>query len=180
MKEIKIEKKKVVFTQTPPECMINDFGVEEDELCTRKGCICGNKDFKEYGDNRVLEIVKNEYYDEEEGYEYELFDELKKVMGVEYDAFDLMGYSQGDWNIVYLPKNENNSKYVEWLEAMYFGKYDEYCNEDYYAIPILHSIAWKSPDAIKEEIACSTGLSVDEITLKKFTGYKKIAEYEEV
>ena len=180
MKEIKIEKKKVVFEQTPPEEMCSYEYELRDEFEMNGGVICGNKDFVEFGDEKLISIVKNDYEDSELGYDYEVLDELKKVTGREYEEFEILGYCQGDWNYVYLPKKETNRDYINWIEAMYFGMFDEYWNEDYWTIPIIHKDSWKGNDSIKEAIACETGLSVDEITLRNFTGYKKIAQFEEV
>ena len=178
MKE-KNEKKKVVFTQTPPEKIYVDFEDEEEELCYRKGCIYGNTRYRGLGDEEILQIVKSDYEDEEFGYNYDILEELEKVTGMQYETFEIKGYSQGEWNIVYLPKDENNSKYVEWIETLFFGKYDEYYNKEYWRIKIPHSISWKGAEAIKKEIASETDLTMDEITLQNFTGYSRIANYEE-
>lgn len=179
MKEIKIEKKKVVFEQTPPEEVYLDYFDFDEELSFVGGCICGNRDLKSFGNEDLISIAMNNYEDDELGYDYEPLEMLKKKTGNEYVKVELCGYCQRDWNYLYLPKESATDEYIDYIESFYFGKVDEYYNEDYFTIPILHSLSWKGPDKIKQVISEETGLSVDEIAIKEFKGYKKVAQYEE-
>jgi len=179
MKKIEIEKKKVVFEQTPPEEVYLDYFNFDEELSFVGGCICGNRDYKSFGNDDLISIATHNYEDEELGYDYDPLEMLKKKMGKEYVCKELCGYSQSDYNYIYLPKENATEEYIDYIESFYFGKIDEFYNEDWFAIPILHSVTWKGVDKVKEAISIETGLSVDEIAIKIFKGYKQIAQYEE-
>lgn len=171
--------KKVVFEQTPPEEVYLDYFDFDEELSFVGGCICGNKDYKSFGNEDLISIAMNDYEDEKVGYDYDPLEMLKKKMGKEYVKVDLCGYCQRDWNYLYIPKENATDEYIDYIESFYFGKVDEYYNEEWFTIPVLHSVCWKGVDKIKEAISIETGLSVDEIAIKEFKGYKKVAEYEE-
>ena len=179
----------VVFTQTPA-------GQEEDWFDMYYGddyifdkdsegiVIYGNRRFKSFGDDTLLEIVKGNYegdenWNEEEGYyeNYDVIEMLKKVTGKDYKRRAIYGYSQGDWQNIYFPSE--NSDLIKDIETYYFGKYDEWYSEDEGSLAIPHDITWKGNEAIKKYISDELGVPVDKIKLRKFKGYRQVADYDE-
>lgn len=65
--------------------------------------ITGNRNFRSMGSDTALNIIKGEYHDDElaeevgNGYEYDVIEELNKIMGGDWQKDQLTGYSQGDW-----------------------------------------------------------------------------------
>lgn len=170
-----INMEKIIFTQTPPMEMFGDHIDFDEELGWANACICGNRRFKEYGDKDAIDIIK-EY---QNGDDNEL-KELKKHFKKEFVKHCIQGYSQGDYTYLYIPKKNDKNFNIKYIEAIYFGAYEEYYNEEYGAIAIIDDIAWKGSEDIKKEIAKNCGLDAKDIVLKKFVDYQKVAQYEEV
>ena len=79
-----------ILRKVPDEdmnCSFEDY-VEIDKY---KIIICGNREFQEIGDKRLLAIVKGNYYDGDNGYNYEILDELKKVTGKAWKTYNMRG-----------------------------------------------------------------------------------------
>ena len=170
--------KKLVFKQTDPESMWCDTGYDfELEMQELKGVITGNRDYKEYGDNTLIDIIKGNYYDDDLGYDYETFEELKKITGKEYEKWTIRGYNQSDWNYIYLPKENVNHEEIRYIEAMFFGMYDEFYNDSEGSIIITHDVSFKGVKAIKKYIAETIGYKLSEVKIKLFERYKQVAVY---
>ena len=110
--------------------------------------IYGNRHFKSYGNETLLDIVKNDYYDDEVGYFYETFETLEKITGKKWQATTIRGYSQSEWQEVYYTNAISKEKLVE-IENFYMGKvyefkvFEEDDEESAYYEYIPDSIVWK-------------------------------------
>ena len=170
---------KKIFKQVDPESMCYcDTGYDfELEMQLLNGVITGNREYNDYGDNILIDIIKGNYYDDDLGYDYNAFEELKKITGKEYEKWIIRGYCQSDWNYIYLPKENVNHEEIRYIEAMYFGLYDEYYNESEGSIIITHDVCSKGVKSIKEYIAKAIGINFKEVKIKLFESYKKVAVY---
>ena len=114
-----------ILRKVPDEDMNYSF---EDyiDIDKSKIIICGNREFQEIGDKRLLAIVKGDYYDGDTGYNYEILDELKKVTGKVWKTYTMRGYCQGDWQILYYVVDEVTSSEIETIENFYMGKVTEF------------------------------------------------------
>ena len=146
-----------------------DFSRYEDKMV-----IAGNRDFREFGDDELIKITKNDYYDYDEtlieneddscyedviGYNYETAEELAKVSGKKNwvkDAF--RGYSQSDWQTVWYVKDEVSQNEFNYMEAFYMGMVSEFRDEDECCYYVPNSIVWKGKKAICDYL----GLKVDD------------------
>lgn len=142
--------------------------------------ICGNREFQEIGDKRLLAIAKENYYDGDTGYDYEILDELKKVTGKVWKTYTMRGYCQGDWQILYYVVDEVTSSEIETIENFYMGKVTEFeieeDGEDVYIDFIPDDIVWKG----KKSICDYFGLKEEETTIYEDDGYEKVYKYKEM
>jgi len=156
------------LTQVDPSNVWYEFEDEtgiEYELNNNTIVITGNRDFKDIGDSDLIKVIKGDYYDDDEvfieepdgscreetiGYEYDTYEELKKLTGKEWDQTTIKGYSQGDWQDVYFVKGEVSADRIEEIENFYMGKVSEFRDEDacYYYVP--DDVVWKGKKAICE------------------------------
>ena len=112
----------IKLRQVNPENVLYDFEDEVDfSQYEDKMVIAGNRDFKEFGDDDLIKIIKNDYYDDDEtlvenedgscyedeiGYNYEIAEELAKVSGKKnWVEGSFRGYSQSDWQKVWYVKD---------------------------------------------------------------------------
>ena len=127
--------------------------------------ICGNRTFQEIGDKRLLAIVKENYYDGDVGYNYEILDELKKVTGKVWKTYTMSGYCQGDWQILYYVVDEVTSSEIETIENFYMGKVTEFeieeDGEDVCNSFIPDDIVWRG----KKFICDYFGIKEEETTI---------------
>ena len=169
---------KIVFTQNTDDYY--DYFVEDDinDIVENIGAVIdGGRNFKDFGDETLLKVVKGNYYDEDEGYDYDTLEELKKVSGgVDFSDYNIQGYSQGDWARVYAPEKTRDDDIQE-IEDLFFGKYEVYDNDEYGFIRVPHDITWKGTQDIKKYIANIIGVNAEDILIKKFKGWKKTPEY---
>lgn len=77
----------------------------------------------------------------------------------------MRGYTQGEWNDIYYPIEDESA--IDYIEAIYMGKYDIFANADneWYVVP--HDIAWDGSEKIKEYLSEQSGVDKDKIVLKK-------------
>ena len=137
------------------DCLDYDF---EEEVCfeTNKDnvVICGNWRYKSFGDETLLNIISYDYYDDELGYDYNIFEELEKVTGKKWCSSEIRGYCQSDWNTIYYVEEEVSEERIKELEAYYFGKVDccdcyyEKDGEMDYSVYIPHYILWEGEKTI--------------------------------
>ena len=165
-----------ILRKVPDEYMNYSF---EDyvDIDKSKIIICGNREFQEIGDKRLLAIVKGDYYDGDNGYNYEILGELKKVTGKVWEGTTLRGYSQGDWQTLYYVVDEVTPDEIETIENFYMGKVTEFEIEEYgeYVCNsfIPDDIVWKG----KKSICDYFGIKEEETTIYD---YEKVYKYKEM
>lgn len=161
--------------QVSPENVWYKFEDEIDfDQYKDKMVITGNRNFQSFGDSDLIDVVKGDYYDEDEtlienedgscyedviGYDYETAEELAKLSGKKnWVEGCFRGYSQGDWQNVWYAKDEVGQDELEYMEALYMGKMSEFHDEDmcYYHVP--DDVVWKG----KKEICDYLGLNPDD------------------
>ena len=142
--------------------------------------ITGNTHYKSYGDKKLIDIINNDYYDDEAGYDYEPLAYLEKITNKKWECKTISGYSQGDWNELYYVVDEVTEEYIDILEAFYFGMVDEFIVEEdeefNYHVYIPHDIVWKGKEAICNEV----GLKPEDTIVLIDDGYKKVYNYKEL
>ena len=165
----------IKLRQVNPENVWYDFEDEVDfSQYEDKIVIAGNRDFKEFGDDTLIKITKNDYYDDDEtlienedgscyveeiGYNYDTAEELAKVSGKKnWVEGTFSGYSQSDWQKVWYVKDEVSQDELDYMEAFYMGKVSEFSDEDecYYSVP--DDVVRKGKKAICDYL----GFKVDE------------------
>ena len=141
--------------------------------------ICGNDDFRSFGDKKLISIVEGTYYDKEVGYNYETLEELKKVTGKVWEETTLRGYSQGDYQTLYYVDEEVDKEEIEMIENFYMGKVSEFEVEedgDTYHEFVPDDVVWEG----KKSICDYLGLSVDSTTIYEDDRYEKVYKYKEI
>lgn len=148
-----------ILTQVAKEDMFDyDFREAIGDGFDNDIAITGNRDYIEYGNETAIEIIKRDYYDDDEnengeaiGYDYEVEAELEKVTGKKWHQTCMRGYSQSDWQYLYYT-DEVSDKMVEFIEDAYMGKLTEYHNEteDCWGYYVPDDIAWKGKEAVCE------------------------------
>lgn len=174
----------------------DEYFAEED--VEKKILVYGNRDFREYGDSTLLDVVKGNYYDDDIdpatgeaiGYDYETLPELQKLTGKEWAEYEFKGYSQGDWQDVYYVKDEVSQKRLEYLDAYYMGKYSEYRvfeniggdpqdvddSEFDYSVYVTHDTEWDGKEAICKELGFDPATTV----ILQDDGYQRVYKYKEL
>lgn len=143
---------KTILTKVRDEDTYIDFE-ELVDLDLNNIIIFGNSRFKSYGNSTLLDIVKNDYYDDEVGYDYETFDMLEKVTGKKWEITTIKGYSQSDWQEVYYTKDISQEE-IDEIENFYMGKvcefkvFEEDDEESVYYEYVPDSIVWKGKKSI--------------------------------
>lgn len=110
----------------------------------------------------------------------DICDALTLITGQRWDVCTLRGCSQGDWQCCYYNAERWSGDALERLEMEYFNTGSEwhvYDGDD--LCTSVYCYEW-SNDGIRREIADAAGVSPEDVTLQKFTGYERIAQYEEV
>lgn len=152
----------------------------EDEVNYFNLVITGNRDYRSFGDSDLIKIINNDYYDDETAYDYDVFEELKKITGKEWSYSYIRGYCQGDWNIVYYQLDtENIDKVIKFIETFYFGKYSEFVigeDEDQYTDFVPHDVVWNGKKAICEHL----GLDPENTIILEDDGFIKEYKYKEI
>ena len=167
-----------ILRKVPDEDVYYNF---EDfiELDKKRFIICGNDDFRSFGDKKLISIVEGAYYDKEVGYDYETLEELKKVTSKVWEETTLRGYSQGDYQTLYYVDEEVDKEEIEMIENFYMGKVSEFEVEedgDTYHEFVPDDVVWEG----KKSICDYLGLDVDSTTIYKDDGYKKVYKYKEI
>lgn len=170
-----------ILKKVPSEHSYYDF-TDQVELDYSKVCICGNRDFSEFGDQDYIDIIEGNYYDDETGYEYDKFEQLKKVTGKTWKVRTMKGYSQSEWTDLYYVEGEVSEEYLKEIEDFYMGKVDEFRviedeDEDtIYHVFIPHDIVWKG----KESICRYLDLPPEYTVVYEDDGYEKVYKYKEI
>ena len=172
---------KTILRKVPDEDTYYRFE-DEVEIDTERIIIYGNHDFREFGDSVLLSIVSGDYYDDDTGYEYDIFEELEKVTGKKWKQTTIKGYSQGDWQDVYYAEGEVSEAYIEEIENFYMGKITEFrATEDddqdsCYTAYVPDDVVWEGKDAICRYL----DLQPETTTILKDDGYEKVYKYVEI
>lgn len=172
---------KTILRKVPVEDMYYRFE-DEVEIDTEKIIIYGNHNFREFGDSVLLSIVSGDYYDDDTGYEYDIFEELEKYTGKKWKQTTIKGYSQGDWQDVYYVEDEVSKEYIEEIENFYMNKISEFrAIEDddpdfYYIVYVPDDVVWKG----KEAICMYLDLQPETTIILKDDGYEKVYKYVEI
>lgn len=109
-------------------------------------------------------------------------DALQLITGREYDAAQIRGCCQGEWNNIIYPA-EYGREWLNNFEIEYFNMGAEWrINEDspdsddnYY----IYTHAWND-DGIRAEIADAAGVDPADVVLYVFDGYEHTPKYKEV
>ena len=169
---------KTILRKVPDEDTYYRFE-DEVEIDTERIIIYGNHNFREFSDSILLSIVKGDYYDDELGYEYDIFEELEKYTGKEWKQTTIKGYSQGDWQDVYYVEGEVSKEYIKEIEDFYMGKVTGFTvsedNGDYDEF-VPNDIVWEGKEAICKYL----GLPLESTTIYEDVGYEKVYKYKEI
>lgn len=166
-----------------PEDWYYDF---EEETCfndsfLERVIICGNSDFKSYGDKELISVIKNDYYDEEKGYDYDILEQLEKLTHKKWEKSCFRGCNQGDWQHIYFAIEEVSSEELHYLEDFYMGDVEcfdveEENEEGFYQVYIPYNVCWNGKIAICEYL----GFHPENTTVLVDVGYHKVYDYEEL
>ena len=172
---------KTILRKVPVEDMYYRFE-DEVEIDTERLIIYGNHNFREFGDSVLLSIVSGDYYDDDTGYEYDIFEELEKYTGKKWKQTTIKGYSQGDWQDVYYVEDEVSKEYIEEIQNFYMGKITEFSviedddPDSCYVVYVPDDIVWKGKDAICQYL----DLQLETTLILKDDGYEKVYKYVEI
>lgn len=112
---------------------------------------------------------------------------LHLITGRAWDWCTLRGCCQGDWQYCIYPADDWDGDSLERLEAEYFNTGSEWIIHDGQEAPespedidgyCVYCTGWND-DLIRKEITDAAGGRPEDVKLYKFTGYARIAEYEE-
>jgi hypothetical protein len=162
-----------------PDEDMNYYFEEYMDIDESKIIICGNRHFREIGDEKLLSIVEGKYYDEETEYDYETLDELKKVTGKVWETHTMRGYCQGDWNTLYYVVGEVDEDEIELIENFYMGKVTEFEIEEdgtTYHDYVPDDVVWRGKKSICEYF----GIKEEETTIYEDDGYTRVYRYKEM
>ena len=170
--------KRFIVKKIPDEKVYYNFD-DCVEIDTERIIIYGNHNFREFSDSMLLSIVKGDYYDDELGYEYDIFEELEKYTGKKWKQTTIKGYSQGDWQDVYYVEGEVSKEYIKEIEDFYMGKVTGFTvsedNGDYDEF-VPNDIVWEGKEAICKYL----GLPLESTTIYEDVGYEKVYKYKEI
>lgn len=186
----------VIFEQKPDDAYIDtDWFFDDDSI---EYYIDGGRDFADINKDFLNEDVDNEaihrafddideddeFYTVEDVFAYfdgdDITSALSAGLGEEYGSAVLRGYNQGDWVTIYYPKREYSRKDISIIEDYCFGKFTAWYNDDYGEVILTDTelgSGYDDPSKIKKLISDATGAPVDKIKLRRFKGYRKVADY---
>ena len=180
---------KTILKKVPDEDVWYRFEDEVDlNYDSNNIVICGNRDFQEFGDKTLIDIIKGDYYDDDLdekgetiGYDYDVYEELKKVTGKDWEQTTIRGYCQSDWQEVWYVKDEVSQVRLKEIEDFYMGKISELHvtegdDEDSYVCYVPDDVFWKGKQAICDYI----GIDNKDVTVLEPDGYTKVYNYKEV
>ena len=107
-----------------------------------------------------------------------LRDALELVTGKEYEYGDIRGCCQGDWQEIIYPA-EYGRDWLEAFETEYFNTGSEWIIDPDGDACSMYAHGWND-DLIRAEIADAAGVNPGDVILLKFTGWQRLASYEEV
>ena len=131
--------------------------------------IAGNHSFTPMGSQTACDIINGEYYDEDLaktvgiGYDYNIIEELDKIMGGNWRQKVLTGSCQGDWQNIYYDSEVVDDQTIDCIDSFYMNKGTElrvyYDNEYQYSDYITLGF-WQ---LTKENVSAWIGETVDRL-----------------
>ena len=169
----------IILRQVPADEIYYNF--EDIVEINENWFITGNSDFVNTGDKLLIDIINNNYYDDDLGYDYDSFEMLEKLTGKKWTKKCIRGYCQSDWNYIYYAPDYISQEEITEIENFYFGLVSEYYfedeqNDEYYTCYIPHDIEWKGKKAICDYL----GLVFEQVKVLITDGFKKVYNYKEV
>lgn len=186
----------VVFEQEPDDTI--DLGWFFDNDYDIEYYIDGGRDFvdvykeflhKEVDNEAIHKAFDNigeddEFYTVEDVFDYfddgDIVDALSAGLGEPYKSAVLRGYLQSEWVTIYYPERKYSPDDINIIEDYYFGKVTGWYNEDYGEVLLTDTelgLDYDDSAKIKGLISDATGVPVDEIKLRRFKGYRRVADY---
>ena len=139
--------------------------------------IIGNRDYTPflYTGKYDETPIKDAYNDSENDEEF--IAKLKEITGKDYKRYTLTGYSQSDWQDAYYPVGEFDKDWLEEIGDAYFGNYTVFYDttEDVGGYIVFDS----DKRNIKEVLSERSGVPVENIKVRKITGYHQVPNYME-
>lgn len=172
---------KTILRKVPDEDMYYNFE-DEVEIDTSKIVICGNRNYREFGDETLIDIIEGNYYDDEVGYDYEPLEMLNKYTNKTWVRDEMKGYSQGDWNLIYYVKDEVSQEQLDEIENFYMGKVSEFTvvedddEESVYHVFVPDDVVWKGKDSICRYL----DLQPETTIIYEDDGYERVIKYKEI
>lgn len=119
--------------------------------------------------------------------EYHLCKILSILTGKEWDHTTLTGCTQGEYNTMYYPISEWKKEDIERFEIVYWNmgrqwEVESYENDIFTCYTTVDFTCYttvEDNEKLKTELCNICGCEPEELLIKKFIGYKKIAMYEE-
>lgn len=186
----------VVFEQEPDDVQIDtDWFFDDDGI---EYYIDGGYDFadinKDFLDKKVdNEAIHKAFDDIDEGDEFytvedvfdyfddgDIVDALSAGLGEPYKSVALNGYTQSEAATIYYPERSYSRDDINIIEDYYFGKVIGWYNDEYGEVVLTDTeigLGYDDSAKIKGLISGATGVPVDEIKLRRFKGYRRVADY---
>ena len=179
--DLEDQKEVHVFEQEDPSWSDISWYFEDDGLNGKDGgyglFIIGNNDYKpflytgKYGE----ESIRDAY--EESDDDKEFIAKLKEITGKDYARYSLTGYSQSDWQNAYYPVGEFSKEWLDEISDAYFGNFSSFYDttEDVGGYLVFDSDRRNVKDVLSE----LSGVPVENIKVRKITGYHTVPDYME-
>ena len=185
----------VIFEQEPDDSVDTEWYFDYDGIDYYidggYDFISVNKDFLDKKvDNEAIHKAFDDIDEDDEFYTvkdiFDYFDgdditsALSAGLGEPYESATLTGYVQREWATIYYPKHKYSRNDIYVIGDYYFGKVTAWYNEDYGSAVIADAELgshYNDSAKIKELISDATGAPVDKIKLRRFKGYRKVADY---
>lgn len=184
----------VIFEQEPDDAYIDtDWFFDDVDYYVDGGSdfIPVNKDFldKKVNNEAIHKAFDDideddEFYTVKDIFDYfdgdDITSALSAGLGEDYEDAMLTGYVQREWATIYYPKHKYSRDDIYGIEDYYFGKFTAWYNDEYGEVILTDTELGSGYDdsaKIKKIISDTTGIPVDEIKLRRFKGYRKVADY---
>lgn len=185
----------VVFEQEPGDVEIDTNWFFDDDI---EYYIDGGYDFADINKDFLDKKVDNEaihkafddideddeFYTVEDVFDYfddgDIVDALSAGLGEPYKSAAFKGYAQSEAATIYYPERSYSRDDINIIEDYYFGKVIGWYNDEYGEVVLTDTeigLGYDDSAKIKGLISDATGVPVDEIKLRRFKGYRRVADY---
>ena len=179
--DLEDQKEVHVFEQEDPSWSDISWYFEDDGLNGKDGgyglFIIGNNDYKPflYTGKYNEKPIRDAY--EESDDDKEFIAKLKEITGKDYARYSLTGYSQSDWQDAYYPVDEFSKEWLDEISDAYFGNFSRFYDttEEVGGYIVFDS----DRRNIKEILSEQSGVPVENIKVRKITGYHTVPDYME-